>query len=279
MISPNDGIILAKMNSPIVILTDFGTTDPFVGIMKGVLAKIAPKHPIIDLTHEIPPGDIQRGAIILWQSLPYFPEGSVFLAVVDPGVGTHRRPILLQTGGHIFIGPDNGLFSLILDDSHQAWELQNPRLTLPNPGMTFHGRDIFAPSAGYAARGIPGPEFGESVPDLKRIPLPQLDSPTLRAIHGQVLHADRFGNLLTSLGAFTPSEGDQFRFSPWVGNLPKSEIVLPNSVVELPGGPRIPFAQTFGEILYGEHRSNFHLSQSRRAKHLPHPLSPRYWRH
>ena len=150
------------MSQPIVILTDFGTSDPFTGIMKGVIAGIAPDRPIIDLTNEIPPGDIRRAAVMLWQASPYFPAGSVFLTVVDPGVGTSRRPIFLKTRDHVFIGPDNGVFTFILGESFQAWELQNPRLTLQNPGMTFHGRDIFAPAAGYAALGTPGPEFGET---------------------------------------------------------------------------------------------------------------------
>jgi S-adenosylmethionine hydrolase len=240
------------MSHPIVILTDFGTTDPFVGIMKGVLAGIAPESPTIDLTHEIPPGDIQRGAITLWQSLPYFPKGSVFLAVVDPGVGTHRRPILLNTQGCTFVGPDNGLFTFILGDSCQAWELRNPRFALSNPGMTFHGRDLFAPAAGHAVLGTPGPEFGESIQDLGRIPFPKLEFPSPGEIHGQILHADHFGNLLTSLGSFTPSDGGKLKLSPWIGGNLEIEVDLYKSSLKLPNGEILPWISTFGQIPEGE---------------------------
>ena len=142
------------MNSPIVILTDFGTADPFVGIMKGVINQIAPTTPIIDLTHEISPGDIRQGAITLWQSIHYFTAGSIFLAVIDPGVGTYRRPILFKSGGYKFIAPDNGVLSYIFNDSPKAWEISNSQLALPNPGTTFHGRDIFAPAAAHASLGV-----------------------------------------------------------------------------------------------------------------------------
>jgi S-adenosylmethionine hydrolase len=240
------------MSHPIAILTDFGTTDPFVGIMKGVVAGIAPESPTIDLTHEIPPGDIQRGAITLWQSLTYFPKGGVFLAVVDPGVGTHRRPIILETQGFTFVGPDNGLFTFILGDSFQAWELQNPRFALSNPGMTFHGRDLFAPAAGHAALGIPGPEFGEPIQDIERIPLPKFEFPSPGEINGQILHADHFGNLLTSLGSFAPADDGKFKLSPWIGGEPEIEVDLYKSSLKLPNGEILLWASTFGQVPEGE---------------------------
>ena len=242
------GIICTKMNQPIVLLTDFGTTDPFVGIMKGVLAGITPQNQTIDLTHEVPPGNIQRGAFTLWQSLSYFPEGSVFLVVVDPGVGTQRGPIILKTRGYTFVGPDNGLFTFILEDPYQAWKLQNPRFALSNPGMTFHGRDIFAPAAGYAALGTPGPEFGEPIQDLVRIPLPKLKFSAPGEIRGQILHADHFGNLLTSLGSFTPIDNQHFRFSSWIGSGIKTEIDISQANLHLPSGKLLSWASTFGQI-------------------------------
>jgi len=239
------------MTTPIVLLTDFGATDPFVGIMKGVIANIAPDTPTIDLTHAIPPGDVQRGAITLWQARPYFPKGTVFLSVVDPGVGTSRRPIILQTRGYTFVGPDNGLFTFVLGKNTQAWELRNPRLILSNPGMTFHGRDIFAPAAGHAARGVPGPEFGPPISDWRLIPVPELDSPSPGIIHGQILHADHFGNLLTSLGRFNPRPDDRLDFRPWVGRAPRRQIDLRHSRLQLPDGKTLPGASTFAQIPEG----------------------------
>jgi S-adenosylmethionine hydrolase len=236
------------VNPPIAILTDFGTSDPYVGIMKGVISQIAPETPIIDLTHEIPPGDIPHGAFVLWQSRPYFPKSTIFLSVVDPGVGTAREPILLQCGNHIFIGPDNGLFTFILDDSWRAWKIQNPEWILPDPGKTFHGRDIFAPAAGHASKGIRGPEFGASHPDLKLIPLPRLTSLAPGILHGQILHADRFGNLVTSLGQFEPMGAEGYRFDPWVGETPQFRLTLQKASLSLPSGNELPWSQTFAEI-------------------------------
>ena len=236
------------MEKPIVILTDFGTSDPFVGIMKGVIAGIAPGAPLIDLTHNIPPGDIRRGAITLWQSLPYFPKGTVFLVVVDPGVGTARHPILLESQGCRFIGPDNGVFTLVQDETYQAWTLQNPHLALPNPRMTFHGRDIFAPAAAHAWNGIAGPDFGEFVGQLKGIPLPRLEISSSGNIHGEILYADRFGNLLTSLGVFDVIDEEMLALHPWVGDCPPMNLSMRSSRLRLPDGSVISWASTFAEI-------------------------------
>ena len=240
------------MNTPIFILTDFGNHDPFVGIMKGVIANIAPENTTIDLTQKIKPGDIQQGAIVLWQSLPYLPTGSTILAVIDPGVGTQRSPIILETQGFRLIGPDNGLFSFILDGNHRAWKLQNPALALPNPRMTFHGRDIFAPAAAHAALGVPGPEFGEETSQLELLPNPKLESSIPGKIHGEILHADQFGNLLTSIGIFTPTQSTAHRFSPWIGELPAQNIMLKTSKLHLPSGLQLPLVSTFAEIPDGK---------------------------
>jgi S-adenosylmethionine hydrolase len=239
------------MPAPIVILTDFGTTDPFVGIMKGVIAQIAPQTPTIDLTHEIPPGDIRRGAVTLWQSVDYFSEGSTFLIVIDPGVGTSRRAILLDNGRQRFIAPDNGVLSFILGEKPQAWEITNPQLALPHPGTTFHGRDIFAPAAAHASLGVLSPGFGATLSDLQLLPLPQLSAPSPGILQGQILHADRFGNLLTSLGKFRRN-AKQLQFTPWVGALP-SFSTLPGSIqLGLPNGIILPWAKTFAEIPTGQ---------------------------
>jgi S-adenosylmethionine hydrolase len=239
------------MNSPIVILTDFGTVDPFVGIMKGVITQIAPSANIIDLTHEIPPGNIRHAAITLWQSLDYFPPGSIFLVVVDPGVGTARRAVILNNGQHTFIAPDNGVLSFIIGDESKAWEISNPLLALPNPGMTFHGRDIFAPAAAHASLGVDITKFGESISDLALLPLPKLESGSTESLTGQILHSDHFGNLLTSLGKFT-RKADQIYFSPWIGDEVNFSFNPQDTYLKLANGKTLSWANTFAEIPQGK---------------------------
>jgi len=239
------------MTLPIVILTDFGTSDPFVGILKGVIAGISPESPIIDLTHEIPPGDIRLGSITLWQSVSYFPKGSIFLCVVDPGVGTKRNPIILETGENIFVGPDNGLFSLAISDPYRAWVLENPALALPNPRSTFHGRDIFAPAAAHAASGVSGSAFGPKIRTLIQDPSPILKCPSTRSLEAEIIHIDRFGNALTSLGQFNPKQGDNHIFDPWIGDLLPAELNLQAAYLEIPRGDHIPWAATFANIPEG----------------------------
>ena len=190
-------------SSLIALVTDFGTDDPYVGIMKGIISTISPGSTLIDLTHQIAPGDIQRAAFILWQSAKDFPSGTIFLAVVDPGVGTSRRAIYLKCNKQIFIGPDNGLFSyLIQNNEFQACELNNPEYHLPDPGTTFHGRDIFAPAAAYAAEGIKIDQFGSQLKELHTLSKPKFSS-SGSSVRGEIISSDRFGNLFTSIGLFT----------------------------------------------------------------------------
>lgn len=190
----------------IALLTDFGAADGYPGIMKGVILGIAPGTPLIDLTHEIPPQEVRSAAWVLHTAWHYFPEGSVFLCVVDPGVGSARLPIALQTGGHSFVGPDNGLFSYVLAETEQgetrAVSLDNPRYFSSERSATFHGRDIFAPAAGLLAAGTPIEELGHALaPEaLVRLALPHPDwqQGTLLA---HVTHIDHFGNILTDVEA------------------------------------------------------------------------------
>jgi len=235
------------MNLPIAILTDFGSQDAFVGIMKGVITGIKPAVLVIDLNHQIPPGDIQQAAVTLWQSRNFFPKDTIFLTVVDPGVGTQRRPIILQADEYTFVGPDNGVFSFVLGDTWKAWELANPDLMLPNPGNTFHGRDIFAPAAAHASTGIPGPKFGDPILELVRLPEPKLESTSQGILRGEILHADHFGNLLTSLGIFTPVN-ENWEFSPWIGSAAPKIVSPTTATIELPNGTELPWVQTFGGI-------------------------------
>jgi S-adenosyl-L-methionine hydrolase (adenosine-forming) len=236
----------------IAILTDFGTSDTFVGSIKGVISRIAPSVPIIDLTHEIPLGDIRRAAISLWKVRPYFPQKTVFLSVVDPGVGTSRRPILVQTGEFLYVGPDNGVFTYVLTPQAEIWELRNPKFQLLEPSKTFHGRDIFAPAAAYLACGVRCQDFGQQVFDPVQLPFPRLDSPKPHTLYGEILFSDTFGNLLTSLGRFHFLNGELFLHEPWVpANLPTSFPVA-NLQLRLPSGSTLPWVDSFTDVPFGE---------------------------
>lgn len=232
---------------PIALLTDFGEKDPFVGIMKGVIARIAPQSPQIDITHEVSPGDIQRGAITLWQAYPHFPERTVFLTVIDPGVGTDRKAIYLQTQQRVFIGPDNGVFSYISDQNSPAWVLENPAYQYPGQSRTFHGRDIFAPAAAHAALGVKGPAFGPQVSKLTHLPTPTLHRRG-NVVQGEILTQDRFGNLLTSLGKFYPTSAGRIRFEAWLGSLPAFEMSHSEGSLILPTGDKLPLITTFADL-------------------------------
>ncbi len=225
------------MRTPIILLTDFGQQDPYAGAMKGVILQRVDV-PLVDLTHDIPPHDIRRAALTLWQSYRYFPRGSVFLVVVDPGVGTRRLPVLVETQGYRFVAPDNGVLTYVLDDKARAWALVNPSFHLPEPSTTFHGRDIFAPAAAYAAMGVPGKAFGPIVPTLQRIPLPRWRWGSA-GLEGETLYADRFGNVVTSLGVLRrqtegdwaleswPRPGKMYTLQPRAVRLPRHDMLLP----------------------------------------------------
>jgi hypothetical protein len=191
---------------PIVFLSDYGLEDEFVGICHAVIARISPASPVIDLTHAIPPQDVLRGALVLGRSIRYLPTDAVILAVVDPGVGTPRRPVAAETlqGGQLMIGPDNGLLSLAWGERGgvaRAVEIVEPKVILEPVSATFHGRDIFAPAAAHLADGIPLSELG---PDVDPASLVQLHLPApgveTGRIDGEVFGVDRFGNVQLSAG-------------------------------------------------------------------------------
>jgi S-adenosylmethionine hydrolase len=185
----------------ITLTTDFGLRDPFVGIMKGVLLSICPSARLVDLTHEIPAQDVLAGGLALEAAAPFFPAGTVHLAVVDPGVGTARRPLAIRAGGFYLVGPDNGLFTFALEGrGWTAVSLTAPEYRLAEVSRTFHGRDVFAPAAAYLASGVPLERLGPAVTDPERLPRAgcRLEDGELV---GEVLDADRFGNLLTSIPA------------------------------------------------------------------------------
>jgi hypothetical protein len=239
------------MKPPLIaLITDFGTSDPYVGIMKGIIDKISPGIRLIDLTHHIPPGNIQRGAFVLWQSSLDFPQGTIFLAVVDPGVGTERKAICLACDGQRFIGPDNGLFSYLLyGKEYQAWELSNPAYQLSSSGTTFHGRDIFAPAAAYAANGIWGDKFGNAVKSIQHLPEPRLAQKG-KSLSGEVLSTDKFGNLFTSLGRFQSTESQDLILESWIDQT-KCNIKDRTSVEILLKDKTLSLIKTFAMIPEG----------------------------
>lgn len=187
--------------SPLItLMTDFGLKDHFVGVMKGVIARIAPRARVVDITHDIEPYSLPQARYLLSQSYPYFPPRSVHVVVVDPGVGGERRPLLVEAAGRIFIGPDNGVFSdLLALPKAKARELTNRKLWLPEVSSTFHGRDIFAPVAAHVAGGVAPARAGKLVRDARREVPREPVRTGKRFWVGEVLHADRFGNLITNL--------------------------------------------------------------------------------
>jgi hypothetical protein len=187
-------------NAIVTLLTDFGERDFFVGAMKGVILTINRNATIVDISHEIPPQAVEEAAFVLKAAYLHFPPGTIHVAVVDPGVGGTRRPILVDAGSHLFVGPDNGIFSWILGDwPCKVVELTEPQYFLPEVSDTFHGRDIFAPVAGHLSLGTAEiGNFGRVISDPARIAFPE-PSVAHGKISGEVIHVDRFGNLVTNV--------------------------------------------------------------------------------
>ena len=190
----------------ITLTTDFGLRSGFAGIMQGVIYRLAPQAQIVNLTHFIPPQDIREGAYTLWRAVPFFREGTVHVYVVDPGVGTERRPLAAQLGDHFFVGPDNGLLTPLIEQAEQDAKpikfihLDRPQYWLPKISRTFHGRDIFSPVAAHLANGVPLQELGTPFEDPIRITLlcPQQTETGWLA---HIISVDTFGNLTTDLRA------------------------------------------------------------------------------
>ena len=189
-----------KRSGLITLLTDFGLEDPYVGMMKGVILAVNPDARIIDISHHVKAGSITRAAGIIRETYPYFPEGTVHVAVVDPGVGGKRRAIILQTQSHLFVGPDNGIFWPVIN-LHQDIEIihiTETKYFLPDVSNTFHGRDIFAPVAAHLSMGADPLEMGPVISDPVKLQLP---APHREGgiLYGQVVNVDHFGNLITNI--------------------------------------------------------------------------------
>lgn len=203
------------MTDTVALLTDFGTRDPYVGVMKGVIATIHPTAHVIDVTHGVPPQDVRVGAVYLEAAFSWFPPGTVFVGVVDPGVGSDRAVVGVHLGERLFVGPDNGLVDLVARKHPpvQAVRIEAEAYRMARPSRTFHGRDIMAPAAAHLARGVPLSALGPPVESLCPLQVPDArpdrpstggtagtgDAPETGAVRGVVLYCDHFGNAITNL--------------------------------------------------------------------------------
>jgi S-adenosylmethionine hydrolase len=191
-----------RRNRPIVLLTDFGMRDGFVGTMKAVILALNPKAHIIDLTHEIAPQDVSAAAYVLWSSYSFFPRGTIFVAVVDPGVGTARRILCSVGRNRTFLAPDNGILKYLQADGvlRQAWEVREKEHFVRRVSRTFHGRDVFAPVAAHLSLGLKPSRLGKEValPKTRR-EFTHVTAEKGRKFFGSVIYIDRFGNLITNL--------------------------------------------------------------------------------
>jgi hypothetical protein len=236
----------------IALLTDFGLADAYAGILQGVIGGIAPQARVVDLTHELPAGDIPRAAYTLWQSTPFFPPGTIFLCVVDPGVGTSRRGVALVWEQRLYVGPDNGActYLVVRDGPPTAFELKSAEHRLSPASSTFHGRDVFAPAAAHLAAGLDPRRLGPQAPDLTLLPLPRLGHNRSK-VHGELLHADRFGNCLTSVGLLRDQD-DGLALDPWLRQCPPTRLPREGLQAVLPGGLSLPLCRRFADVPRGE---------------------------
>lgn len=187
--------------SIITLLTDFGTRDGYVGMMKGVILSINPKVRLVDLCHEIPPHDITSGAYVLFSSYRYFPPGTVHIAVIDPGVGSERKIVGMKAGGWTFLAPDNGILSLVAEREkiEVLIHVDNPKYFLTPVSDTFHGRDCFASASAYLSSGLELKKLGSPITRLKKAKLPKSSVSSEGVVSGKIIYVDRFGNLVTDI--------------------------------------------------------------------------------
>ena len=183
-----------KQNQIITLITDFGCQDEYVGVMKGVMLAVNPNLTFVDITHSVPPQDIKKAALILYKAFRYFPKGTIHLVVVDPGVGSKRKAIIVETKNHFFVAPDNGVLSLVVDDKFKAYRIISKELQ----STTFHGRDLFAPVAAKLASGISVTVLSEPISSIVKLPL-SYPKRIVDGISGEVIDIDHFGNAITNI--------------------------------------------------------------------------------
>ena len=224
------------MTRPILTLTtDFGLADHFAGTMKGVILGICPAAQIVDISHGVTPFEIAEGAYLIAQAWRYFPKKTVHVVVVDPGVGTARRPLLVEAGGQYFLGPDNGVLSMVyLHEKCKVRHIANQKYFLHPVSRTFHGRDIFAPVAAHLAAGVPPSRIGKLVRDYLK---PEFEKPHRagkRTWIGRILKIDRFGNIVTNFHVSEFSDLEMRGFTMALG--PREVTVLARSYAECAAG-------------------------------------------
>ncbi len=228
-------------NRIITLLTDFGTSDGYVSIMKGVILGINPDATIVDISHDVQPQNIRQAAYLLDTVYAYYPQDTIHIVVVDPGVGTKRQAVVVKTPEALFIAPDNGVLSLVAKDRIGTIAITNPKYWLSKVSATFHGRDIFAPVAAHLSLGISPNKFGETISSIITLASPQPKIEPDGAIIGQVIHIDHFGNLITNIKS---------------NDLPQTDFVieLKNSVIS-----RLISSYAEGDELLALIGSNDHL--------------------
>ena len=223
------------MVAVITLTTDFGTRDPYVAEMKAVILGLNPAVRLIDVTHDVAAHDVVEGGLALETMACLCPEGTVHVGVVDPGVGTGRRGLVVAARGQYFVGPDNGIFtSLLARPGWQAFELRAPEYQRPAVSATFHGRDVFAPAAAHLTLGVGAPHFGPPVTDPVCVAWPEVRE-VGGEVEGQVIHVDRFGNLITSIDSET------------VERLTRGGVIVTASI----GRRQVPLVRTYGDLTEG----------------------------
>jgi len=187
----------------VTLTTDFGLRDSYVGAMKGVLLTVAPETRIVDLSHDVAPQNLLEAAFVVRGAWRFFPTGTVHVVVVDPGVGSSRAILAARGEGHLFLAPDNGVLWPVFEqgEAPEVRRLDAARFALPRVSSTFHGRDVFAPAAAHLARGFPFESIGPPHPTWARIAFPKPERGPDGSLRGSVVRVDRFGNLITNLGA------------------------------------------------------------------------------
>lgn len=236
----------------IALLTDFGLEDHYVGVMKAVIARICPAAQVIDLTHAIQPQNIHQAAFLLANAVRYFSPGTVFVVVVDPGVGSARRAQVVRAGEYVFVAPDNGVLSYVLAElgaeTAAAIELTQAAYRLPVVSSTFHGRDIFAPAAAHLASGVPAEAMGQPLEEPVSLSQPTL-SLRREAVIGEVLHIDRFGNIITSIGRLAWDADGGLKLEAAFGVDRGRQVSVPaQSTVELRGQIVAQISRTYAEV-------------------------------
>jgi S-adenosyl-L-methionine hydrolase (adenosine-forming) len=257
--------------APIAILTDFGYRDHYVGVMKGVIATIAPNVRVIDITHGIPAQSVTAGAIALAQSWRFFPKRTVFVAVVDPGVGTSRLPIAIDTrAGARFVGPDNGVLYLAAKDAgiRRLVELRASKYRLKEVSSTFHGRDIFAPAAAWLWSGTPITALGPTIAKMKELVI-QAAIQRGKTLEGKVIYVDGFGNLVTNIDRpMLDSFAASFRAAPLLVRIAKGmSMEIFQAYGDVPSGAPLATLGSFGllEIAIRDGNAGCHFELSEGA--------------